>query len=84
MLSAHARRVFDAFTARLGPGSVAVASVVLLLDPRATPVLVQVDVTRWRDNAAVPTPDPSPHLVRLTLVLEPGDEWSVDDIQVIS
>jgi hypothetical protein len=83
-MSAHARRVFDAFIARLGPGSAAIASAVQLLDPRATPVLVQVDVTRWWDNAAVPTPDPSPHLVRLTMALQPGEEWWVDDIQVIS
>jgi hypothetical protein len=54
-----------------------------IVDPRAAPVVVQVDVERWWTGAGVPVVDSVPHLLLLTMAFE-GGAWRVDDVAAVS
>jgi len=54
-----------------------------IVDPRADPVVVQVDVERWWITSGGRVVDPVPHLLLLTMTRE-GDDWKVDDVAAVS
>jgi len=54
-----------------------------IVDPRAAPVVVQVDVQRWWTGSGVPLIDSVPHLLLLTMVFEEG-AWRVDDVAAVN
>lgn len=86
LATAHLQRVLPR-TAGVPPDRRPVGVEVLgrqLVDPRQALVVVEVDVQRtWLDQPA-PSVDPTPHVVRLTMVVEPPGRWLVDDLEVVA
>jgi hypothetical protein len=54
-----------------------------IVDPRAAPVVVQVDVERWWTGSGVPVVDSVPHVLLLTMAFEEG-AWKVDDVAAVN
>jgi len=84
LLSAHGAAVVAGMAATSGHRrSTAEVASAGLVEPRAAPVVVQVDVVRWWLDGRAVTVDPVHHRVLLTLLPEAGG-WVVDDLAVVS